>query len=145
MHDNDLRQNALAFDEALEDKNLDKILDSFTSDCEIELLNVKLFGKSGVKKWFNWLFSHIEKIELLPITIMVQGNVFFEEFLVKAILTDGKEANSKQAEILVYEGSKIKSLRLYFDRLDFSSSIAKDFISKTIINQIIKKSLEGLN
>jgi hypothetical protein len=70
---------------------------------------------------------------------------FFEEFLVKATLNNGKKANSKQSEILVYEGSKIKSLRLYFDRLDFLSSIVKDFISKTIINQIIKKSLEGLN
>jgi hypothetical protein len=136
---------ALSFDKALENKNLDEILDSFTNDCEIELLNIKLVGKEGVRKWFNWLYKHIETLELVPITIIVKENVFFEEFLVKATLNNGKKANSKQAEILVYEDSKIKRLRLYFDRLDFSSSIAKDFISKTIIKQIIKKSIKGLN
>jgi hypothetical protein len=80
MHANDLRQIALAFDEALETKNLDKILNSFTSDCEIELLNIKLLGKEGVKKWFNWLYKHIKTLKLVPITIMVQENIFLRNF-----------------------------------------------------------------
>jgi hypothetical protein len=144
-HATEIRKIAMAFDKSIENKSLDEILDNFTDNCEIELLNIKLVGKEGVKKWYNWLYNHIKTLELVPITIMVEENVFFEEFLVKAILKNGKKANSKQAEILVYEGKKIKSLRLYFDRLDFLNSIAKDFISKTIIKQIIKKSLEGLN
>ncbi len=57
---------------------------------------------------------------------------------------DGEKACSKQAEVLVFENLKIKSLRIYFDRLDFSSSVAKDVISKTIVKQLVKKSLEGL-
>ena len=44
----------------------------------------------------------------------------------------------------MFENSKIKSLRLYFDRLDFSGAVAKDVISKTIIKEIVNKSLEGL-
>jgi ketosteroid isomerase-like protein len=140
----EIQKIALAFDKSLEAKNLDQILDNFSEDCEIELLNIKLFGKEGVKKWFNWVFTNVAKFELSPVTIMVEGNVFFEEFVVRATFYDGKKAQSKQAEVLIFDNSKIKSLRLYFDRLDFSSSIAKDLISKTIINQIIKKSLEGL-
>jgi ketosteroid isomerase-like protein len=139
-----IKKIALAFDESLETQNLDQVLDNFTDNCEIELLNIKLFGKDGVKKWFNWMFKHVVKFESSPITIMVEGNVFFEEFLVTATFYDGKKAQSKQAEVLIFENSKIKSLRLYFDRLDFSSSIAKDVISKTILNRIINKSIEGL-
>jgi ketosteroid isomerase-like protein len=134
----------MAFDKALEEKDLNKILQSFTDDCEIELLNTKLKGKQGAKNWYKWLYTHIAKLKLIPVTIMVENNVFFEEFIVKATFPDGKQAQSKQAEVLVFEGQKIKSLRMYFDRLDFSSSISKDIISKTIINQLIKKSLEGL-
>jgi ketosteroid isomerase-like protein len=140
----ELRDAALAFDEALERKDLSAILESFTDDCEIELLGIKLFGRQGARRWFNWIFEHVTEIKFLPMTIMVEGNTFFEEFMVKATFHDGEEAQSRQVVLLVFENSKIKSLRLYFDRLDFSGVVAKDIISKTIIREIVNKSLEGL-
>ena len=140
----EIRTVAMAFDKALENKDLQAVVERFADDCEIELLNVKLFGKEGVKKWFTWLYKHVADLKLLPVTIMVDGNTFFEEFTVEATFHDGETARSNQAEVLVFENLKIKSLRMYFDRLDFSSSVAKDVISKTIVKQLIKKSLEGL-
>ena len=140
----EIKKVAMAFDKALEDKDFNKVIDSLTDDCEIELLNIKLSGKEGAIKWFNWIYKHISKIKFLPIIIMVEGNTFFEEFKVIAKFYDGEEVQSKQAVILEFENLKIKSLRLYFDRLDFSGSVAKDIISKTIINELLKKSLEGL-
>jgi ketosteroid isomerase-like protein len=140
----EIREVAVAFDKALENRDLQAIMEKFADDCEIEFLSVKLFGKEGAIKWFNWLYKHVAEIELLPVTIMVEGNTFFEEFIVKAKFYDGKVARSNQAEVLLFENLKIKSLRLYFDRLDFSLSVAKDVISKTIVKQLVKKSLEGL-
>ena len=140
----EIRKVAMGFDKALESKDLQKVVESFADDCEIELLSVKLFGKEGAKKWFNWLYEHVADLKLLPVTIMVDGNTFFEEFIVEATFHDGEKARSNQAEVLVFENLKIKSLRLYFDRLDFSSSVVKGVISKTIVKQIVKKSLEGL-
>jgi ketosteroid isomerase-like protein len=140
----EIREVAMAFDKALERKDLQAITEKFADDCEIELLGVKLLGKEGAKKWFNWLFKHVAELKLLPVTIMVEGNTFFEEFIVEAKFHDGESARSNQAEVLVFEDLKIKSLRMYFDRLDFASSVAKDVISKTIVRQLVKKSLEGL-
>jgi ketosteroid isomerase-like protein len=140
----EIREVASAFDRALEDKDLKAIMEKFAEDCVIELLSVKLSGKEGARKWFDWLYKHVATLKLLPVTIMVEGNIFFEEFVVEATFYDGEKARSNQAEVLVFENSKIKSLRLYFDRLDFSSSVAKDVISKTIVKQLVKKSLEGL-
>ncbi len=131
-------------DKALESKDLQAIMEKFADDCEIELLSVKLLGKEGVRKWFNWMYTHVAKLEFLPVTIMVEGNTFFEEYIVKANFHDGEEARSNQAVVLVFENLKVKSLRMYFDRLDFSSSVAKDVISKTIVRELVKKSLEGL-
>jgi ketosteroid isomerase-like protein len=131
-------------DKALESKDLRAIIEKFADDCEIELLSVKLVGKEGVRKWFNWIYEHVDEIEFLPVTIMVEGSTFFEEYIVKAKFQDGEEARSKQAVVLVFENLKIKSLRMYFDRFDFSGSVAKDIISKTIIKEIVNKSLEGL-
>ena len=140
----EIRRVAMALDKALESKDLQAIMEKFADDCEIELLNVKLLGKEGVRKWFNWMYTHVAKLEFLPVTIMVEGNTFFEEYIVKAKFHDGEEARSNQAVVLVFENLKVKSLRMYFDRLDFSSSVAKDVISKTIVRQLVKKSLEGL-
>jgi ketosteroid isomerase-like protein len=140
----ELRKVAMAFDSALEGKDLNAVLESFSVNCEIEFLNIKLSGKEGAKKWFNWIFEHVTKIKFLPIIIMVEGNTFFEEFKVTATFHDGEEVHSKQAVVLVFENLKIQSLRMYFDRLDFSDSVAKDIISKTIIRELVKKSLEGL-
>ena len=140
----EIRTVAMAFDKALENKDLQAVVERFADDCEIDLLSVKLFGKEGAKKWFSWLYKHVADLKLLPVTIMVKGNTFFEEFAVEATFHDGDTARSNQAEVLVFENLKIKSLRLYFDRLDFSSSVAKDVISKTIVKQLVKKSLEGL-
>jgi ketosteroid isomerase-like protein len=140
----EIRRVALALDEALESKDLRALIEKFADNCEIELLNVKLLGKEGVRKWFNWIYNHVDEIKFLPVTIMVDGNTFFEEYIVKAKFQDGEEARSKQAVVLVFDNLKVKSLRMYFDRLDFSSSVARDVISKTIIRELVKKSLQDL-
>jgi ketosteroid isomerase-like protein len=140
-----IRQVALALDKAIENKDKDQVLACFTDDCEIELLRQLLVGKDGVKKWLDWLFRNFWQIRFQPIVIMVKGNTLFEEFIVRARLHSGPEIKSKQSEVLVFAEDKIKSLRLYFDRLDFADLLTKDFISKAALNRIMKKSLEGLN
>ena len=138
------RKVALALDNALENRDLQGVMDKFADDCEIELLGVKLFGKEGVRKWVNWMYEHVVELKFLPVTIMVEGTTFFEEFVVEAKFHDDEEARSKQTVVLEFENLKIKSLRMYFDRLDFSGAVAKDVVSKTIVKELIKKSLEGL-
>ena len=132
------------FDNAVTNHDMELILSSFTDDCEIELLGLRLTGKEGVIKWINWLYQHLVQLELIPVTIMVEGNTFFEEFMVKGRLHNGVEVQSKQAEVLIYENYRIKSLRLYFDRLDFADSVARGFIERAIVRQLIRTSLKGL-
>ncbi|HUU77952.1 MAG TPA: nuclear transport factor 2 family protein [candidate division Zixibacteria bacterium] len=131
-------------DNSLESLNIEEIVSFFSEDCEIILLDIKLEGKAGVRKWLKWMLTRLKEIRFEPVIIMVENNFFFEEFIVKAILLDGSEVESKWAEVLIYENYKIKSLRLYFDRLDFANSIIKGPISKMIIKKIIKESTKGL-
>jgi ketosteroid isomerase-like protein len=137
-------RTALNLDKAIENRNFESVLSKFSVDCEIELLGVKLTGRDGVKKWMEWQFQHIAKVEFIPVTKMVSGNTFFEEYITKAKLHDGKEIRSKQAVVLQFKDNTITNLRLYFDRLDFADTVAKDAISKAIVKEVIKKSIEGL-
>ena len=139
-----IKQVAMEFDNAIESKDIDLMVSFFADDCKIELMGIALLGKDGARKWLEWLFSTLVEVKFKPIIIMVEGNIFFEEFILVGTLPNGKIVESKQSEVLVYEDYKIKSLRVYFDRLDFADVVAEDFISRRIVKMLISRSLKGL-
>jgi len=139
-----IRRVAMALDNAIENKSLETVISCFADDCEIELLRHSLYGKAGVKKWFDWLFKNVWQIKFQPIIILAEGNTLFEEFIIRVRFESGPEIKSKQSEVLVFEKDKIKCLRLYFDRLDFADTLVKDPVSKAVLSRVMKKSLEGL-
>ena len=137
-------QVAKDFDDVIETRDIEQILPFFAKDCSIELLGLTIHGHEGARKWLEWMFQHLTEIAFEPIIIMVDDNVFFEEFIVHAKLQDGRTVQSKQAEVLVYENLLVKSLRLYFDRLDFGEAVSTSWINRKIIQKIIKESIKGL-
>ena len=135
---------AKEFDDAIKTREIDQILPFFDKNCTIELLGLRLHGHEGARKWLNWMFQHLNSISFDPVVIMVEGNVFFEEFVVNGTLKDGRLVQSKQAEVLIYENSLVKALRIYFDRLDFAESVTSGWITRKIIKRLITASTEGL-
>jgi hypothetical protein len=131
-------------DKDLELQDVDKLIPYFAEDYEIELFGLKLTGKENLKKWLLWFFNLFETIKFEPIVIIVENNIFFEEFIIHGTFGQGKKLSVKVAEVLVYENYKIKSLRLYFDRLEFADILATGLISRKIVDIIKKKSLKGL-
>jgi len=91
----EIRKVAMDLDNAIENKDIYVILSSFSDDCEIELLGIMLTGKEGARRWINWLYKHLAEIKFFPVTLMVDGYTFFEEFIVKAKLHNGVEIQSK--------------------------------------------------
>lgn len=140
----EIREIAQMFDDAIVEQDEGLILSSFSDDCEIELLNLTLYGKEGVKRWIDWFYRYVDEVEFVPVTIMVKGNTFFEEFIVSGRFENGKPFRSKQAEVLEFKDKKISSLRLYFDRLDFADALVHNIAQRTIVKKIISKSQEGL-
>ena len=140
----EIRKYAKALDDAIEGRNIEEVLSYFCDDCEIELLGVKLTGKEGLRKAFEWIYKYLKEMVLVPITIMVDGNVFFEEFMVKAKVKGGKELQVKQSEVLVYDDYKVKSLRLYFDRLELADAFTSNALERMMVKQLVKESLKGL-
>ena len=139
-----IRKYAKALDDAIEKRNIEEVVSCFSENCEIELLGINLVGKEGLRKAIGWMYMHLKEIVLVPVIIMVDGNTFFEEFIVKAKVKGGREIQAKQAEVLVYDGCKVRSLRLYFDRLELAEAFTSNIIEKIIIKQLIKTSLKGL-
>jgi ketosteroid isomerase-like protein len=140
----EIRKRAKMLDDAIEEGNVEEVVSYFCGDCEIELLGVKLTGKEGLRKAFGWMYKYLKKMVLVPITIMVDGDVFFEEFIAKAKVKGGKELQVKQAEVLVWEDYKVKSLRLYFDRLQLADAFTSNVLEQMMVKQLIKASFKGL-
>jgi ketosteroid isomerase-like protein len=140
-----IRKLAKALDDAIESRNNEEVISHFSDNCEIELPGIKLSGKEGLRKAVAWMYQYLKGIVLVPITIIVDGNTFFEEFIIRAKIKEGKEIQVKQTEVLVYdEEYKVKNLRLYFDRLELVAAYTSNPIEKMIINRLMKASLKGL-
>lgn len=132
------------FDNGIESRNVELALSSFADYCEIEILGVRLTGREGARKWIDWLYTDLAEVKFVPVTVMVEGNTFFEEFILEGKLHNGLEVRSKQAEVLIYENLRTKSLRLYSDRLDFAGLVAGGPVSRAISRRLVRTSLRGL-
>lgn len=130
-----IRAEAKKLDDAVEDKYMATFLSCFAVNCEIELFGIRLQGKEGLQKSIDWMYEKIDQIKFEPITIIVEGNTFFEEFYLLARLENGLETKIKAAEVLVYENLKVTSLRLYFDRLQLGNLFAKGFFEKFLFQK----------
>ena len=140
-----IRELAKALDDAIENRETEAVISLFSETCEIELLGTKLAGKEGLRKAISWIYRYLKELTLIPITIMIEGNTFFEEFFIRTKTKEGKEIQVKQAEVLVYDDEyKVKSLRLYFDRLELASAYTSNPVEKMMIDRLKKASLKGL-
>ena len=140
-----IRELAKELDDAIEKRETEEVLCHFCETCEIELLGTKLTGKEGLRNAISWIYRYLKEIKLVPITIMIEGNTFFEEFIARTKTKEGKEIQVKQAEVLVYDNEyKVKSLRLYFDRLELAAAYTSNPIEKMMIDRLSKASLKGL-
>lgn len=139
-----IRKLAQALDDSIESQNVEEIASYFSENCEIELPGITLYGKDGLRKAVAWMYRYFHGITLVPIIIMVNENTFFEEFILRAKNKKGKEVQVKMTEVLVYDDTyKVRSLRLYFDRLELAGFTSSP-IEKMIINKLNKASLKGL-
>ncbi|MFX0000330.1 MAG: hypothetical protein ACFE9Q_09390 [Candidatus Hodarchaeota archaeon] len=75
---------------------------------------------------------------------MVEKNIFFEEFIINITFNKEKKLSVKIEEVLEYQNYKIKSLRLYLDRLEFAEIFSTGFLSKKVVKMIKKRSVKGL-
>jgi hypothetical protein len=139
-----IRRLAKALDDAIEKRNIEELASYFSADCEVCLPGITLKGYGGLRKAIRWMFGYLEEITLVPVTIIIKDNIFFEEFILKA-RSYGHEFEMRQSEILEYDADhKVKSIRLYFDRLEFARNLSYNFIDRMLIKRISKASLRGL-
>jgi ketosteroid isomerase-like protein len=145
MISDQIRKAAKLLDDAVEKQNIEEILSCFADDCDIELLGVKLSGKAGLRKALGRMFMYFKEISFTPVTIMIEGDAFFEEFIFRAKSRTGKDIEMKQAEVLIYDPDyQVRSLRLYFDRLEFADAITSNILERIAIKRLIKASVKEL-
>ncbi len=137
-----IRAAAAELDQALEAGDVERIIACFATDCEIELLGVRLEGHTGVRRWLAWVFGHVKQIEFTPRVVAVDGDTFIEEFGVTGILTDGRRLESNWAEILTYADDLVTSLRLYFNPLDFAPALPLGRMIGPAAGRLARRGLE---
>ena len=139
-----IREISKALDDAIENHHVEELVSYFSEECEIQLPGITLKGHKGLRKAIDWMYSYLKEITLIPITIIIQGSIFVEEFIVKAKVS-GRNVEVRQAEVLVYRNDyKVENIRLYFDRLELAQNFPYNFIDRILIRRVSKESLKGL-
>jgi hypothetical protein len=87
------------------------------------MLGVRLRGHEGLCWWLEWVSARVQRIEFSPRVITVDGDTFFEELGVAAILSDGRRFESRWAEVPTYRDNLVTSLRLYVDPIDSAPAL----------------------
>jgi ketosteroid isomerase-like protein len=139
----EIRRVAKVLDDAVERKDIELILSCFQDDGEVEVSGLTFKGKEDIRKAIDWMYQTFGTIQFQPIVILVDENVFFEEFVLCAT-PDGREFQIKAAEVLLYEDYKIAGLRLYFDRLEIARVLAKGFVERFVVDKLHQATLKGL-
>lgn len=138
-----IRRAASELDEALQGGDLDRVVACFAHDCTVDLLGVRLHGHEGVRRWLDWVFKHVERIEFTPRVISVDGDTFIEEFGVTGTLANGRRLHSEWAEMLAYRDDLVTSLRLYFNPIDFAPALG--VVGRTVgpgAGKLVRRGLE---
>ena len=138
-----IRNAAMVLDNAVEQGDKETILSCFADDAELEVFGLIFTGKNEIENIINWMYAQFGKIEFEPVVIMVEGNTFFEEF-VFCVAPDSDQIKIKAAEVLEYEDHKIKSLRLYIDRLDMAQKLSKGVFERLLVNFVNQGTIKGL-
>ena len=139
-----IRELAKALDDAIERHDVERLVSYFAEACEIRLPGITLTGREGLRRAIGWMYSYLKEIKLVPVTIMIEGGVFFEEFIVKGAIGD-HDIEVRQSEVLVYDGDyRVTSLRLYFDRLELAQHFPANFIDRFLVRRVSRESLKGL-
>lgn len=91
------------------------------------------------------MFANAPDLKFELVVVISEENIFYEEFFVNVTLPSGKVVKSHQAETLMFEEGKLKTLRIFFNPLDFSDVVVKGPISKAVIRYILKTAQKGLD
>ncbi|MEJ2211628.1 MAG: nuclear transport factor 2 family protein [Anaerolineae bacterium] len=140
---NEIRRVARILDEATERQDVETVLSCFADEGEVEFFGLTFKGKDEIRRAIRWMYDSLGSTRFEPVNILVDGNVFFEEFVLHAT-PEGRALAIKAAEVLVYHDLKIASLRLYFDRMELARTLATGFIERLLVDRLEGITLRGL-
>jgi uncharacterized protein (TIGR02246 family) len=134
------------FIQALEKKDLEKVLSLCADDAVWVTPEGSFKGKGELKRYLTWFFDVGQNLKVTESgnKIIVQGNRAFYEHIVSATY---QGVRTECLAICAYEfsGEKIQQMRTVQDRLSIAKQAAKGPLAKWIVNSIVKRAEKGLH
>jgi len=134
------------FIQALEKKDLEKVLSLCADDAVWVTPEGSFKGKRELKRYLTWLFDVGQNVKVTESgnKIIVQGNRAFYEHTISATF-QGRRAEYLAMCAYEFSGEKIQQMRSVQDRLLIAKQAAKGWLSKWIVNSVVKRAEKGLH
>jgi len=134
------------FIQALEKKDLEKVLSLCTDDAVWVTPDGSFKGKGELRRYLTWFFDVGQNVKVTESgnKIIVQGNRAFYEHIISATIRGVK---IEYLAMCAYEfsGEKIQQMRTVHDRLSIAKQAVKGWPAKWLVNSIVKRAEKGLH
>jgi ketosteroid isomerase-like protein len=122
-----------------------KAISFFTEDAVWDTPNGTFSGIEGITKYIEWMKSNItdQTITETGIGISVKANTGIYEHIIGGI-TKGRKWDASAICIYEFQGKKIKSIRMVYDRLKVAHQVTTG-IAKTAVGNIVREMEKGLH
>lgn len=133
------------FRQALNKKDIEKVVSFFAEDATI-VAPVGIFkGNEEIKRYFTRLFQSFPDLTVTDagIGIIVQGNKAVREHVLEAT-SEGVKWSVPGTGVYEFSDEKIQHHRSFHDRLSIAKQAAKGWFAKRMVNSIVKRADRGL-
>jgi uncharacterized protein (TIGR02246 family) len=140
----EIRQVAQEMADASARGDVEAMASFFRDDGVIYVAGQVLSGTDGVRHAIRWMLDTLGPVRYEHILSAVEGNTLAMEARLTSRTPEGKEFTTRAAQVLIFRGTKVASMRLYIDRLDVAQQLAPGPVQRSIADRIHRETLKGL-
>jgi len=146
MTEEEIKNVVKSLVDALEKRDIDRAVSTFTDDAEWFTPHGTFKGKDEIKKYITWMTDVLKDLKFVMdgVGLLIQGNQGIHQSIYEGTY---KGIKVKAANICTYEFAedKIKRHWTINDRLSLAKQVATGPIARKAVSTIIAKTEEGLH
>ncbi len=145
MSADQIKKRMREFKEALESRDVERILSFFTEDAEWQAPEGTFKGKEQLRRYITWNKQMIPDLKMTEsgIKIVVEGETGVYDHLLSGT-AEGSQWSTLALCIYQFDGEKLKGIRSVYDRLAIAKQVSKGAMAKMAVSGILSSMEKGL-
>jgi len=146
MSADQIKKRMREFKDAMESRDVERILSFFTEDAEWQAPEGTFKGKEQMRRYITWNKQMIPDLKMTEsgVKIVVEGEIGVYDHVLSGTV-DGSKWSTLALCVYQFAGDKLKGIRSVYDRLAIAKQVSKGAMAKMAVNGILSSMEKGLH